>query len=335
MKHLHTTVLLLGLFCGGSLLASDPAAQSQPSPATRPATRPAQRAARAAATRRVRLPADLKVVKDVVYKQVGDTKLDMLLFLPLEKKFEKSPLVVYIHGGGWGGGDKFKVLRNDILEVIRSLNQQGVTCASIEYRLANGGAATAYDSAADCKDAIRFLVKNAEKYGLDPQRIGTFGSSAGGHLTLVTALGDDRDYPCDRSLDGPPGKIRCVAAYYPLVSMVDPALLKGSNYERPQRFLPILGGPLSEKREIAMKLSPINFVHAGSPAILVAHGDADAVLSVQNSIAMRDAAQAKGVPVECIISKGAGHGFSGDAIEPTVAEINRRTVAFFMKHLTE
>ena len=76
-------------------------------------------------------------------------------------------------------------MRDCIVDVIRDLTHKGVTCASIEYRLADGGAAKVIDSAADCKDAVRFLVKHADAYGLDPQRIGTFGSSAGGHLTFV------------------------------------------------------------------------------------------------------------------------------------------------------
>jgi len=280
-----------------------------------------------------RLPDDLKIINGIVFKEAGGQKLDLMLFQPLVKKFEKSPLVVYIHGGGWGGGDKYKVLRNDILGVIRSLNQAGLTCASIEYRLADGKPALANDSVTDCKDAVRFLVKHAQEYGIDPERIGTFGSSAGGHLTLVTALGKDSDYPCDPLLDGPPFKIRYVAAYYPLVSFVDAECMKGGNFERPQRMIPLLGGLMKEKRELALKLSPVELLRADSPAILVAHGDADKVLSVHNATALRDAAQAKGVPVECIISKGAGHGFSGDSISPTIAEINERTVAFFLKHL--
>ncbi len=280
-----------------------------------------------------RLPDDLKIVNNIVFKEVGGQKLDLMLFQPLVKKYEKAPLVVYIHGGGWGGGDKYKVLRNDIISVIRSLNQTGFVCASIEYRLADGKPALANDSVTDCKDAVRYLVKHAQEYGIDPDRIGTFGSSAGGHLTLVTALGKDSDYPCDPALDGPAGKILCVAAYYPLVSFVDAECMKGGNFSRPQRMVPLLGGLLTEKRELALKLSPIELLRTDSPAILIAHGDADVVLSVHNAIAMRDAAQAKGASIECIISKGAGHGFSGDAISPTIPEINQQTTAFFLKHL--
>ena len=79
---------------------------------------------------------------------------------------------------------------------------------------------------------------------------------------------------------------------------------------------------------------PVELLRADSPAIFLAHGDADQVISSLNSTFLRDAAQARGVPVECVISKGAGHGFGGEGIDPTVAEINRRTVEFFLQHLT-
>lgn len=280
-----------------------------------------------------RLSGDWKVVKDVVFKQVGDQKLDLLLLLPAEKKFEKAPLVVFIHGGGFAGGTKFHVLRRDALGVARGLTQRGVAFASIEYRRTKPGV-TVNESVADCKDAVRFLVKHAAEYGLDPERIGTFGESAGGNLTLTTALGADGDYPCDPVLAISPVKMRCVAAYYGPVSFIDPVLRKGSNMEFPARLVSILGGPLEDKLDLAKKLSPIDLLRSDSPPIFLAHGDADQVIGVQNTLAMRAAAQANGVPVECVISKGAGHGFSGDGIDPSIAEINRRTVDFFLKYLT-
>ena len=172
-----------------------------------------------------RIPADLKVVDNIIFKSVDDVKLDLMLFVPAERKFEKSPLVVYFHGGGWGGGDKSKIFGRDLIDVIRELNKRGITCASVEYGLANGGPATANESVADCKDAVRFLAHQAVKYGLDSERIGTFGSSAGGHLMLVAALGKDQDYPCDQTLNHSGAKNCCVAAYYPMTSFVRPELL--------------------------------------------------------------------------------------------------------------
>ena len=282
------------------------------------------------------MPSGLKVVNDIVYKQAGEQKLVMMLFAPEVKRKGKSPLVVYIHGGGWTGGDRYKVLRPHLLNVLRGLNQQGVTCASIEYRLAKPGMATVMDSVADCKDALRFLVNNAERHGIDPERIAVFGESAGGHLCLVTALGDEKDYPCDRSIAGSPVKVRCVASFYPRVSFSDPELLATQRFslERVRKDLErILGGPLAEKGETIGKLSPIQLLRAGSPPIFIAHGDKDDVLPVSNAIKMRDACVAAGVPVECVFCKGANHCFDGKENDPPDDEIVRRTVAFFLKNL--
>lgn len=280
-------------------------------------------------------PADLKAMKDIVYKTVDGTKLDLWLFPPAAKKFDRAPVVVYVHGGGWGKGDKSGVLRKHVLDVVRELTRNGVACATVEYRLANGGTATALDSAADCKDAVAFLAKNAGKFGLDPARIGLFGSSAGGHLALVAALGPDEDYPCDPGLKDHPGKVRCVAAFYPCTSFVHPEVLRGSNFERPQRFVPILGGKLEDKKDIARKLSPVELLTKDSPAVFLAHGDADAVLSVKNSTLLEATAKDKGVPVECVVVKGGGHGFRGTDVTPTEAEVSKRTAAFFLKQLTK
>lgn len=109
-------------------------------------------------------------------------------------------------------------------------------------------------------------------------------------------------------------KIRCVAAYYPMTSFVRPELLKGSNFERAARFVPILGGLPETKRDLALKLSPIELLTPQSPLVFLAHGDNDKVLSVKNSTSLRDATQAIGVSVKCFISKGAGHCFRGDKI---------------------
>ncbi len=201
--------------------------------------------------------ADIKFANTIVYKQVGDTKLDMAMFPPLEKKLNKTPLLVYIHGGGWTGGSKAMVTRHSHVDVIKELCKAGVTCVSIEYRLVNPKTqSTVMESIADCKDAIHFLVKNAASYNLDPDRI-------------------------------------------------------------------------------ARITSPVLLLKKDSPAIFLAHGDQDRTLSFKNSITLRDAAQAKGVPVECVISKGANHGFGGGNIDPSIKEINKKTVDFLLNYLTK
>ena len=277
-------------------------------------------------------PADLKVTDNIIYKKVGDTSLVLAVIQPAQKRFEKAPLVIYIHGGGWGGGDRFRVLKQSTVGLVRKLGAAGFVTASIEYRLTKQGGPTAMDSAADCKDAVRFLASHASEYGIDPDRIGTLGTSAGGHLTLVTALGDDGDYPGDPTLAPTPAKVRCVAAYYPATSFLPEDGFE-DRFQQANRMEVMFGGTLEQKRDAVRKLSPIHLLKSTSPPIFLAHGDADTTLSCAHSQKMEKAARALGLPVECVIAKGAGHGLSGKDIDPSIEEINRRTLEFFSKYL--
>jgi acetyl esterase/lipase len=282
----------------------------------------------------VKVPSDLNVLTNIVFKTVGTQKLDMYIF-PVKSE-KPSPLVVYIHGGGWAHGDKNKVFNKDIQPVLRGLLQNGIACASIEYRLCDEkSGSNAYDAIVDCKDAIRFLVKNAQTYGIDSNRIGTFGSSAGGHLTLVAALGVDNDFLGDKDLSSFSPKIACVVAYYPLTTLFNSDVLKTGMFSKPRPMMRLLGGSIEEKTDLAKKISPVDLLKNNSPPIFLAHGTDDQVLSVENSKYFYSVAQSKGVSVELILSEHAGHTFTGTGISPSIPEINQKTVDFFIKHLNQ
>lgn len=278
------------------------------------------------------IPAGLKYEDNITYKTVDGQALQLTLFEPLTRKYPKAPFVVFIHGGGWSNGNRFGAAADRINPVIRQLNENGVACATIDYRLAQNEGPHAIDAAADCMEAVAFLVKEAEKYHLDPDRIGIWGASAGGHLALVTGLGATKDYPCDPNLAAFAGSIRCVAAYFPLVSLVDTAMFRGSNFERPGRFRSILGGTIEEKREIAEKLSPTLLLRSDSPPLFLAHGDQDSVLNVINSTTLAALAAERKVPVECLIVKGGEHGFRGKT-DPPLDVVMAKTTAFFLRNL--
>ena len=111
------------------------------------------------------------VLRNRRYKQVGDKALTLDLYLPASDK--PTPLVVWIHGGGWRAGNKNRC-------PITWLNDHGFAVASINYRLTDVAIFPAQIH--DCKTAIRALRTKAEKYNLDPNHIAVAGSSAGGHL---------------------------------------------------------------------------------------------------------------------------------------------------------
>ena len=150
----------------------------------------------------------------------------------------------------------------------------------------------------------------------------------------MAALAKPNDYPCDPAFDDHRPRVRCGVAYYPLTSLVHPELHKGSNFAKPERFLPVLGGPLEEKPEVAKKLSPVELLSREGPRLLLVHGAADTTLSHQHSLFLCERAKEIGAPADCLIVQGAGHGLQGTAIEPPAEVICQRTVEFFLAHLT-
>ena len=189
--------------------------------------------------------ADFEIVPDVVYKTVGGRALELDLLIPKNLPKTPAPLLVHIHGGGWGGGDRYILTLRDHALVIKRCGKAGIICATIEYRLTDGKA-TVYDSVVDCKNALRYLVKNATKHHIDANRIATFGGSAGGHLSLMTALGDPKEFPGDPALTSyDPASLRAEVAFYPATDFTDPALAK--RHLTPSRATLLFGGTAQEK----------------------------------------------------------------------------------------
>lgn len=271
--------------------------------------------------------------KTVIYKIVDDDTLDMMLFSPEVESATKMPVMIFIHGGGWGGGNKYKISGTPFLGTLESLRNNGIACATIEYRLTRLGKSTAYDCVVDCKDAVRFLMKNADEYSLDTNRMGVWGDSAGGHLSLMTALADNNSFTGDESLKKFKPSFQCVVSYYPLTSFINPEFLEGSNFEKPQRFIPLLGGLLSEKHELAKLLSPVEWINKKSPPILLLHGEQDKVLPIQQSIYLEEVGKAKGADIELLRIKNADHSFNGENISPSMAVINEMAAEYMIEKL--
>lgn len=277
---------------------------------------------------------ELNHQQNIVYKIIDGDTLDLILFLPEVKAVGKMPVMVFIHGGGWGGGNKYKIAGAPFFGTLQILLNNGIACATIEYRLTRAGKSTAFDCVADCKDAVRFLIKNADEFSLDANRVGVWGDSAGGHLCLMTALADDKIFKGDFSLNKYNTRFLCVASYFPLTSFVNPEYLKGSNFEDPKRFIPLLGGPLAEKQELARLLSPVEWIGKNSPPVLLLHGEADKVLPIRQSTYLEEVGKARGAEVQLLKVKNAGHSFNGENISPPMDEINKLAAEYMIEKLT-
>ena len=124
-------------------------------------------------------PFDVEM-KTLTYASRGGQDLVLDLYLP-QKVGGRLPVIVFLHGGGWSGGT-----RTTGPDFKRFFAQDGFAVASIEYRLTPS--VTFPSNVEDVKTAIRWLRANHETYGLDPGRIGLWGTSAGGHLAAVAGL---------------------------------------------------------------------------------------------------------------------------------------------------
>lgn len=269
----------------------------------------------------------------VVYKTVNGQELDMLIFYPDAKKMtSKNPWMMHVHGGGWAGGSKYNILKKAFLGSLKSLLENGVVCVTIQYRKAKGNS-NAYDAVVDAKDAARFLLKNAKRFKLNKKHYGVWGGSAGGHLSLVTALGDNSDFKGDTEFTKYKPNFKCVVSYFPFTSCLNPDIRPGSIFEDGKLFERLLGAPLEEKPELAKLLSPTELLNKKSPPILLIHGDKDTVLPIINSIYMLEVAKEKKADVELLTIKNAAHSFHGKNISPSIEELNDYATKFILSHL--
>ncbi|MDF1740126.1 MAG: alpha/beta hydrolase [Verrucomicrobiales bacterium] len=283
----------------------------------------------------IAIPDDLNIKRNEVYKTVDGIDLKYDLILPEKRSDKPAPFILHIHGGGWRGGSKEAAYHPRYLDWARGLLDDGVVFATLQYRRAGQEGATTVESLADCKDGLRFFHDHAEEFGIDPQRFGIWGGSAGGHLCLMTALSPASAYPVAFGKDEKEVSIAACVAYYPLAHFGQPDVMTGATYGQPGRFTAMLGGPFEEKKELAEKLSPVNWLEAGKAAtpILVLHGDADPILPVRSARLFVEKAKRLNLPVTYIEAKGGNHGFSSPS-EPTLDEMTKAVGRFFREKLS-
>jgi len=210
-------------------------------------------------------PSLVKAFIDVQYGKAGDTPLLLDIVEPGIRTSDKPlPLVVWIHGGGWRGGDK----SNNPADWMAD---KGYVVASIDYRLSD--AATFPAQIYDCKAAIRFLRANAKRYGIDSKRIGVWGGSAGGHL--VALLGTSGGVKELEGNCGSPGYSSRVQAVCDFFGPADLTVIGSVTRLAPNPVAQLLGGPVAEKRELAKQASPVTYVSKDDPPFLIVHGDKD------------------------------------------------------------
>ena len=232
----------------------------------------------------------------------------------------RYPLVVWVHGGAWFVGSK------ECGGTWPRLVQHGYIVASINYRLSTQAPFPA--GLRDCQSAIRFLRSHAERYHIDPDHIGVWGASAGGHLAAMVGTAQDDAGPQDPAGQTPPASAR-VQAVCDWFGPSDLWRLAAKDSQQYAILSLLLGGPVADNWDKARAASPLSQVKKGDPPFLIMHGDRDSLVPLEQSVLLDAALRKVGVESHLIVLRGADH-FTQEFNTPEVLE----TVAgFFDKHL--
>lgn len=240
------------------------------------------------------LPGGTAFLRDLSYVASGHERqrLDLAYFT----EGDPRPLLLWIHGGAYMGGDKA-----ENHAIWGDLMRRGYAVATINYRLS--GDAKWPAQIEDCKSAIRFLRAHAGEHRIAPDRIAVWGSSAGGHLAaLVGASGGAKEFDVGEYLDQSSAVSCAVDLFGPADFETMPQFRRPDSPEAR-----LWGRPTSEALEMARSASPIRYLSSATPPILILHGDADEVVSLEQSRQFHAAMRKAGAPGELVILPGVGH----------------------------
>ncbi|WP_157683539.1 alpha/beta hydrolase [Microlunatus soli] len=270
----------------------------------------------------------------VEYCRPGGVPLPMDLYLPrVAATSDPAPVALYVHGGGLVIGDRrtsglgAQLAGHDgalFIGLQRRLNASGFVVASIDYRLTPGSDWRAPLSDAKC--AVRFLRAHADELGVDPSRIGVWGSSAGGQLASLLGLvgpsaGFDRGQYADRS-----------SAVQAVVDMFGPPDV--ARYGDAGPFVRmILSVSLGDSPRVRRAMSPASYVRTGAPPFLILQGRRDSAVLFDLSVGFSHALRAAGGSATMVAVDGAGHGLDAPGQRPSPSELTDQVVRFFRTSL--
>ena len=245
-----------------------------------------------------------EIVPDVVYGHKDGMALTFDVLKPKTKA--NGAAVLFMVSGGWVSS--YSPPEQAALR-FKELLDKGFTVIMVRH-----GSSPKYvipEIVADVRRAVRFIRLHARQWGVDPNRLGVFGGSAGGHLSLVLGTASDEGEPAaNDEISKQSTRVASVVAYFPPVDLRP--LARGTRPPPPEGGRPDRFPALNFEKEKAAEYSPIVHVSADDPPTLLIHGDKDQLVPVSNSKIIYEAFQQKNVKTQLIIIEGAGHGFRDD-----------------------
>lgn len=269
-----------------------------------------------------RLPKGTTIHGNIPYNNDTLKKHLLDIYLPADAK-GKRPLVVFIHGGGWIGNDKYADM-GYMPNTIAAMLNKGMAVASIDYRFAMQAVFPAILQ--DCNKAVSFLYDNADKYGLDKNRIALMGFSAGGHLASLMGTSQNNKVSNFYFTNTyRPFRYKAIVDFYGPTDLV---LLPGNEDEKSPEGLLIGAAPLL-RPDLAKAASPITYIDKNDPPFLIYHGEKDNIVSNKQSKLFSAWLKYYGVKNELTIVKDAPH--FGTMYD--VDEIRIRVIGFLTQEL--
>ncbi len=245
--------------------------------------------------------------ESLVFKRSGDQDLKLHIFRPPGVPAgERRPALVFIHGGAWraGGADVF-------FPHAAYFASRGLVGISIDYRLllAAPDGVTMADCLMDCKSAIRHIRAHAADLGVDPQRIGVMGDSAGGHLAAALGTVPGFDDPADDpAVSAIPNSMTLCN---PIVDLTAAPwlnyIIRGRALDRKPAPADLV--PSAEQVDLGRRLSPIYQIKGGQPPALLMHGLKDGVVTPEQAKRFAADYQKAGNHCELVLLPEASHAF--------------------------
>jgi acetyl esterase/lipase len=277
---------------------------------------------------------DYTRTRDVIYGRKFGLALTMDVFTP--KKANGRGLVWVVSGGWFSRPQAISPL------FAAPFLERGYTVFAVVH--GSQPKFTIPEILVDMHRAVRFIRGNAERFKIDPEQLGIYGASAGGHLSLMQGTaGTKGDPKAPDPIDRLSSKVRAVACFFPPtdflnyggkgIELIDRALrppftaaVDYHEFDRKKALYVPIKDP-KRLREIARQVSPIYHVSADSAATLLIHGDKDTLVPLQQSEIMLAKLKEAGVPAELIVRKGAEHGW------PTLLADLEKCADWFDKYL--
>ncbi len=255
--------------------------------------------------------ADKEYTEDVIY---GHKDGMALVYHVVKPSDQNGAAVLLMISGGW---NSWRLNEQILTDWTSFLSDAGFTVFGV-----NHGSAPRYkvpDAVSDVRRAVRHIRANAENWGIDGDRMGVYGASAGGHLSLMLGLdSDDGNTESPDPVDQVSNRLQAVVAYFPPTDLKD---IVSMDSDFPA---------LRFDAQLAAANSPIEFVSEDDPPVLLIHGDLDELVPIAHSERLNAALLEVNASVEFITIEGAAHSFGQPDHQRRVSEA---TLDWFTKNL--